>query len=927
MSILHKLLGDPNKKIITQVLPIVGQINSFEPELQKLDMPALRAKTGQFKERLVKGETLDDILPEAFAVVRETSRRLTGMRHYDVQMIGGIVLHRGQIAEMGTGEGKTLVATLPVYLNALSEKGVHLVTVNDYLAKRDAVWMGQIYNALGLSVGIIQNQLLTYRYCADKNRLTPDEDGEMRRDDLSEGSATDKERDQKGMFKVEDEYLEICSRSEAYKCDIVYGTNNEFGFDYLRDNMAQNFSDKCQRGFNFGIVDEVDSILIDEARTPLIISAPAQDANEMYYKFAQLVKRLKENEDYKVDEKMRSASLTEIGISKMEKFLNIDNIYAEGGTQIVHHVEQALRAMALFNLNRDYIVDNGEVIIVDEFTGRKMPGRRYSEGLHQAIEAKENVKIQQESQTMATITFQNYFRMYDKLSGMTGTAVTEAEEFGKIYNLEVVVIPPNRPSQRHDMPDRIYKTEKAKYQAIALACKEMQKKGQPVLIGTVSVEKNELLSAYLEQEGVAHEILNAKNHEREGEIVAQAGRSGTVTLATNMAGRGVDIILGGNPPDKELQTKVKEMGGLCVIGTERHESRRIDNQLRGRAGRQGDPGLTQFYLSTQDDLMRIFAGDRIRSVMNTLKVPDDMPIEQKSISRIIESAQKKVEGIHFDSRKHLLEYDDVLNRHREVIYAKRDDVLQTFDKQKNGEEILVKEKLRFKILDMVEQELEQIVSFHTNTEERKDWNLLEMIKAIEGIFPLKQAQKDEILRLGGIENNARLQEVQTRTAMIEFLVKASQEQYEDLLVKQVPDEQMLLEIEKQVLLRSIDNLWIDHLVAVDYLRTGIGLRGYGQRDPLVEYKKETYHMFNSLLQAIQHDVANLIYKVNIGIKLAPSVMTKGNLNLQGVSQTSNGSSNMSVSSNKPKNADGSKVGRNDTCPCGSGKKYKRCCGH
>ncbi len=918
MSFLTKIFGDPNAKAIQSIQPIVEKINSLEPAMEKLTLADLRAKTDEFKNRLASGEILDDILPEAFAVVRETSKRITGMRHFDVQLIGGIVLHRGSIAEMGTGEGKTLVGTLPTYLNALAGKGAHVVTVNDYLAKRDAVWMAQIYDALGLTVGIIQQQLVSYKYNAQKS-IKPEED-------LSEGSPADKERDAKGMYKVETEFLERCSRQEAYACDITYGTNNEFGFDYLRDNMVQSKQEMSQRPFFYAIVDEVDSILIDEARTPLIISAPAEDATDMYYKFADLVSRLKENEDYNVDEKMRSSTLTEAGINKIEKALGIDNIYAEGGIRTVHHVEQALRAHALFARDRDYILENGEVIIVDEFTGRKMPGRRYSEGLHQAIEAKEGVKIQQESRTMATVTFQNYFRLYPKLSGMTGTAVTEAEEFGKIYKLEVVVIPPNRPNQRHNHPDRIYKTESAKFKAIALTVKELQAKGQPVLIGTVAVDKNEALSLFLEREGIKHEILNAKNHEREGEIIAQAGRAGAVTLATNMAGRGVDILLGGNPVVPEEASKVREAGGLFVIGTERHESRRIDNQLRGRSGRQGDPGESQFYLSTEDDLMRIFAGDRIRGVMETLKVPDDMPIEQRMITRIIESAQRKVEGMHFDTRKHLLEYDDVLNRHREVIYGKRREILNAFDNEKNNTVPEGAITMRQMILGMVEQEIEQVVSFHTNTESRHDWNVKEILENVSTIFALSDEEKNTVTDFASGERSQKLEDVESRTKIIEYLVDLANKKYDMLLVKAVPDMAMLLEIEKQVLLRAMDNLWVDHLVAVDYLRTGIGLRGYGQHDPLVEYKKETYRMFNELLNLIQKEVVYLIYKVNLGIQLAPSVMgTSQHLNFKGASDAIDGEIEVS-NSRTEKGADGKEVGRNDLCPCGSGKKYKRCHG-
>ncbi len=942
MSFFTKIFGDPNAKVLKEIYPIVDKINSFEPSLQTLSLEQLKNKTTEFKERLAKGETLDDILPEAFAVVREVSRHVTGMRHFDVQMIGGIVLHRGQISEMRTGEGKTLVATLPVYLNALAGKGVHLVTVNDYLAKRDAVWMSQIYDALGMSVGIIQQQLVSYKYNPNKLKIT-DADG---KDAMSEGGSIDAERDATGAFKVEYEYLENCTRKEAYACDITYGTNNEFGFDYLRDNMVGNLFEMSQRPFYFAIVDEVDSILIDEARTPLIISAPAEEATDTYYKFSDIVNTLEEKADYNVDEKMRASTLTEAGIKKIEQKLGVENIYADGSMSMVHHTEQALRAKSLFKRDRDYVVENGEVIIVDEFTGRKMAGRRYNEGLHQAIEAKERVAIQRESQTMATITFQNYFRLYTKLSGMTGTAVTEAEEFGKIYNLEVTVIPTNRANLRSDHPDRIYKTEAAKYQAIAKTVKELQSKGQPVLIGTISVEKNEALSLYLEREGIKHEILNAKNHEREGEIIAQAGHAGAVTIATNMAGRGVDIILGGNPPVVEEAQKVRANGGLFVIGTERHESRRIDNQLRGRAGRQGDPGETQFYLSTEDDLMRIFAGDRIRSVMQTLRVPDDMPIEQGSITRIIESAQKKVEGFHFDSRKHLLEYDDVLNRHREVIYGRRRQILEIFEQQKNNiiagtdvantaaadtnnavitsaSEGSVKspaKTLQDLILEMTENEIEQLVSFHTNAEDKNVWEMQELVDSVGTIYPLSEEERNKILNLGE-HGTEKLEAVEARTHVIETLTNWAKEKYQKMLVEKINNPPIQAEVEKQILLRATDGLWIDHLVAVDYLRAGIGLRGYGQRDPLVEYKRETYHMFNSLLSAISHDVVYNIFKINIGIQMGEDNLARKNLVYSGPETESK-----IVDTTHVKNEEGEKVGRNDLCPCGSGKKYKRCHG-
>ena len=953
MTFLTKIFGDPNKKVIDGLQPIVDKINSLEPAISALSTNELKAKTEEFKGRLAKGETLEDILPEAFAVVREVSKRLTGMRHFDVQLMGGIVLHRGQISEMRTGEGKTLVATLPIYLNALAGRGVHLVTVNDYLAKRDAVWMGQIYDSLGMSVGIIQQQNTSFKY-----NSTPRVIGE----NLAEGSTSDEQRDKTGMYKVENEFLDRCTRQEAYACDITYGTNNEFGFDYLRDNMVQDLSQMVQRPFYFAIVDEVDSILIDEARTPLIISAPAEDATDKYYRFADLVARLKINEDYNVDEKMRSSNLTEAGLKKMEEWLGIENIYAEGGLSTVHHLEQALRAHALFKRDRDYVVENGEVVIVDEFTGRKMPGRRYSEGLHQAIEAQERVKIQRESQTLATITFQNYFRMYEKLAGMTGTAVTEAEEFGKIYNLEVVVVPTNKGARRTDRPDRIYRTEEAKYKAIAREVKELQQKGQPVLIGTISVDKNEALSLFLEREGITHEILNAKNHEREGEIVAQAGRPGAVTLATNMAGRGVDIKLGGSPAVKEDYDKVISAGGLFVLGTERHEARRIDNQLRGRAARQGDLGETQFFVSTDDDLMRIFAGDRIKSVMTRLNVPEDMPIEQKMITRMLESAQKKVEGFHFDTRKHLLEYDDVLNRHREVVYGKRRQILDLTAKnqltadslqladnveEKNHTELSVEDlekdipeekgndwskkysSLKEMILEMIEEELELVVSFHTNTETKTEWNLQEIYETAKTIFPVSQEEREEILHFAK-NGNGKLEDVEVRNSLVEYLFAKAKREYARIEAQiysqtQTPEEGQLFmrEIEKGILLRSIDNLWVDHLVAIDYLRTGIGLRGYGQRDPLVEYKRETYHMFHELMTSIQKEVVFSFYKVGVGLQLAPSVMASDKMVLKGAEKSA---LEVGHVESKPANEEGEKIGRNDPCYCGSGKKFKKCHG-
>ncbi len=912
MSILNLILGDPNAKVLKSLQPNVDKINALEPEYKKLSNEELKAKTPEFKKRLEEGQTLDDILVEAFAVVREVSRRTTGMRHYDVQLIGGMVLHSGKIAEMRTGEGKTLVATLPVYLNALAGKGVHLITVNDYLAKRDAVWMGQIYDFLGLTVGIIQNQRVSYVY--DSSILgTKEEEAEL-----------DKERDESGSYKVEEAFLRPASRQETYRCDITYGTNNEFGFDYLRDNMVQKLEDMVMRPGSemaYAIIDEVDSILIDEARTPLIISAPAQKAAEQYYQFAKLVRNLKENEDYNVDEKMRAATLTEEGINKFERWLGVENIYVEAGMRTIHHIEQALKAEVLFKRDKEYVVEGNDIVIIDEFTGRKMPGRRYSEGLHQAIEAKEGVEIQRESQTLATVTFQNLFRMYGKLSGMTGTAITEAEEFSSIYNLEVVTIPTNRPDIRIDNSDRIYRNEKGKYKAIVEKIKECQAKDQPILVGTISVEKNEELASYLEVNGIKYEALNAKNHEREGEIVAQAGRPGAVTLATNMAGRGVDIKLGGPEADEETVKKVKDAGGLFVLGTERHESRRIDNQLRGRSARQGDPGETQFFVSTEDDLMRIFAGDRLKNVMTKLNVPEDMPIEQKMITKMIETAQKKVEGHNFDIRKHLLEYDDVLNKQRTVIYKKRKEILEAAD-SKNRDEI---KKI---ILSLIEQEIEFVVSFHTNMDDRSEWNIEEIYETVRTIFNFSEKEKEELFSVAKSSDD-KLDEVKARERIVNLLLDKSNAEYANLensIMKSVGDEnnkdEVMRGIEKSVLLRAIDSLWVEHLVSIDNLRAGIGLRGYGQRDPLIEYKKETFQMFNELQAAIQKEVVYSFFKIGVGLQLAPSIMASDKMTLQGAKKSMIADSG----SSKPRNEEGVKVGRNDPCPCGSGKKFKRCHG-
>ena len=758
---------DSNEKVIGQLKPTVEKINSLEAEYQKLNDNQLKEKTKEFKERLNPpaggGETLDDILPEAFALVREAAKRALGQRHFDVQLIGGIVLHSGKIAEMKTGEGKTLVATLPLYLNALEGKGAHLVTVNDYLARFHCAWMGPIYDKLGLKAAVINHES-SFLFTPKKRDVDP--------------------------VSIEYENLLPISRKEAYAADITYGTNNEFGFDYLRDNMIQTLEQMVQRDLHYAIVDEVDSILIDEARTPLIISAPAEESASLYRQFALMVPKLKEKEDYTVDEKMRAVSLTDAGMKKVESMLGLQTIYDTKSIQLVHHLEEALIAHALYKKDKNYVVKEGEVIIVDEFTGRLMPGRRYSEGLHQAIEAKEGVEVQRESDTLATISFQNLFRMYKKLAGMTGTAETEAEEFFKIYKLDVVVIPTNKEMIRKNFQDQIYKTEESKFNAVASEIQKRSEVGQPVLVGTISIEKSEKLSRMLKRMGVKHEVLNAKHHEREAKIIAQAGRPGNVTVATNMAGRGVDIVLGGAPFDKKEHENVVKAGGLHVLGTERHEARRIDNQLRGRSGRQGDPGSSQFYVSMEDDLMRIFGGEKMLNLMNTLRLPDDMPIEHGIISRSIESAQKKVEGHNFDIRKHLVEYDDVANKHRQAIYTKRREILEGLSRVGEAK---ADGDIHQKILDLM------------NDEARKEY----------------QAKYE---RVG----------------------------------KETMDQ-----VERLVYLRSIDTMWVEHLNAMDILREGIGLRGYGQRDPLVEYKAEAYRLFQKLTGNINAQVVEILLKAEI----------------------------------------------------------------
>ncbi len=881
MGFITKIFGDANKKIIFKLAEEVKQINQQERAISELNDQDLRLKTQDFKRRLTKGETLEQIKYEAFAVVREAAKRTLGQRHYDVQLIGGLVLHQGQIAEMKTGEGKTLASTTAIYLNALSGQGVHVVTVNDYLARRDCDWMGRIFHFLGLSIASIQNQGVSYLFDPNKEETT-ETDGVM----------------------VDMQNLRPITRREAYQADITYGTNNEFGFDYLRDNMVLDKKEKVQRGLHYAIVDEIDSILIDEARTPLIISAPAEEATDKYYQFARLVEQLQENSDYNIDEKMRAATLTEQGINKIEKSLGLGNIYEVGGVQIVHHVEQALKAKTLFKKDRDYVVKEGEVIIVDEFTGRLMQGRRYSEGLHQAIEAKEGLSIKQESRTLATITFQNLFRLYHKLAGMTGTAATEAEEFHKIYKLEVVVIPTNKEMVRQDLPDSVYRNELGKFKAVIKKIKELNSKGQPVLVGTISIEKNELLGQMLSREGIKYELLNAKNHEKEAQIIAQAGRLGAVTIATNMAGRGVDIILGGNPADSAEAKKVKELGGLAVFGTERHESRRIDNQLRGRSGRQGDPGLSQFFVSMDDDLMRIFGSERMKSIMTTLRVPEDMPIENGLISRSIEAAQKKVEGYHFDSRKHIVEYDDVLNKHREVIYRKRNEILDIQPKQ-----------VREKISELINEEIEQVVSFHTNLDDQQQWNLKEIYETVSSIFPVEEELRLNLERLSQ-QAGDKLADASAREAVITYLQKVAKDKYEQMLAE-VDDEELAQKVEKGFYLRAVDQLWMEHLDQMTYLRDGIGLRGYAQRDPLVEYKKEAFDMFSELMANIQKQVVYNIYKMTKVKAMSPGTPRPI---FKGAAKTMDkGTTGTFINKDK-------KIGRNDPCPCGSGKKYKKCHG-
>ena len=892
-SVLKKIVGSKNERELKRLQQTVDHINAIEPEIKGLSDDALKAKTLEFRKRLQKGETLDDLLVEAFAVVREAAVRVLGMRHFDVQLIGGMVLHSGKIAEMKTGEGKTLMATLPVYLNALAGKGVHVITVNDYLAKRDAEWMGRVYNFLGLSVDCIVHGL-------------------------------------------NDE-----QRKAAYRADIAYGTNNEFGFDYLRDNMKFSLQDYVQRDLSYAIVDEVDSILIDEARTPLIISGPSNVTSELYYAAEKVIPHLKKGEmiedrdggvgrtvrtytgDYTVDEKSKAASLTEDGVLKVEKLLGVDNLYEPGNMAILHHVTQALRAHAIFKRDVDYVVKDGEVIIVDEFTGRLMPGRRWSDGQHQAIEAKEGLKVERENQTLATITFQNYFRMYEKLSGMTGTADTEAAEFSEIYKLDVVVIPTNKPMIRIDQADVIYKTEKEKFRAVIEDIVERHASGQPVLVGTITIENSEKLSELLKKRGIPHNVLNAKQHEREAEIVAQAGRKGAVTIATNMAGRGTDIVLGGNPemmakreaaqaedPEQAYANALKQHkalcaaekqevladGGLYILGTERHESRRIDNQLRGRSGRQGDPGESRFYMSLEDDLLRIFGSHRVSFVMDKLKVPEGEAIEHGMISKAIEGAQKKVEAHNFEIRKHLIDYDDVMNRQREVIYTQRKEVLA-------GENI--RETIEVILDEMVEDMVGTFCPEKTPPAEW-NWNALALDFASQFNFEAVMPEPDKGLKATGLEENLK-QQVAARLA-----------ERTEAFTPPVMEHLM-----KVLLLQTIDIQWKDHLLSIDHLKEGIGMRAYGQRNPKEEYKREAYALFMEMMGRIRQEVAQKLFRVQLAREDEVAEM-EAKQRRERLALTRQ--SGPQPASQEPARRDADKVGRNDACPCGSGKKYKKCCG-
>jgi len=869
-AILQKVIGTKNDRELKSLQPIVDSINSLESSLSPLSDSELSAKTDEFKHRLKEGELLDDLLPEAFATVREASKRVLKMRHFDVQLIGGIVLHQGKITEMKTGEGKTLVATLPVYLNALEGRGVHVITVNDYLAQRDSAWMGELYGFLGLSTDVVVHGL------DDRQRQT------------------------------------------AYRADITYGTNNEFGFDFLRDNMKYDLADYVQRELNYAIVDEVDSILVDEARTPLIISGPSEESTGKYYEVDKIIPRLKAEEDYTVEEKSKTAALTEEGVAKCEQMLGLENLYDPANIDYVHYVVKGLIAHVMYKRDVDYVIKDGEVLIVDEFTGRLMPGRRWSDGLHQAIEAKEGVKIASENQTLATITFQNYFRMFHKLAGMTGTASTEAAEFEKIYNLEVMVIPTHLPMIRKDHPDMIYRSQKGKFEASIQEIKDCHRRGQPVLVGTISIENSELLSKMLKSEKISHAVLNAKHHEREAEIVMQAGRKGAITIATNMAGRGTDIVLGGNPqgiakdflkgkedPDDQQKAaalakaeklcaaekqEVLSAGGLHIIGTERHESRRIDNQLRGRSGRQGDPGSSRFYLSLEDDLMRIFGSDRISGMMDKLGMDDSVPIEHRMVSRAIENAQKKVEEHHFDARKNLLEYDDVMNKQRSEIYSYRRDILK-------GED------LKERVLEMTETVALDIISIYCpEGKHAEDWDIKGLKDALYRQFAVHMEMESEVSDLKSLEDS---------------VLESINSVYEQKEAEIGPETMRYLE--KMIMLQVIDAQWKDHLLGIDHLKEGIGLRGYGQRDPVVEYKKDAFEMFAQLDERITSESLNKLFRVQVARE---EEVKKQVVRPRNVLYNKGAAGEVPAVPVRR----GNKVGRNSPCPCGSGKKYKKCCG-
>lgn len=874
MAPLSKFLSNPNDKELKRLSPGIGQVNRLEPDVQALDDGQLVAKSDEFRTRLGAGETVDDIQAEAFAVMREAIWRQLGQRAFDVQILGAIVLHQGKIAELKTGEGKTLVSSLTMYLNSLAGHGVHLITVNDYLAKRDAQWYGRVLSWLGISVGILQH-------------------------DASFLVSADAVSEEEGM-----EYLTACSRKDAYAADVTYGTNHEFGFDYLRDNMATDRALQVQRERHFAIVDEVDNILIDEARTPLIISGQAAQDISIYPRFAGLVPRLQRDTDYTVDERMKAISLTEPGIEKIEKALNVDNIYSPENFRLTRYMEAALKAEVMFNRDRDYVLKDGEVVIVDDFTGRLMFGRRWSDGLHQAVEAKEGVKIQQESITYATITIQNYFRMYEKLAGMTGTAVTEAEEFHKIYKLEVVVLPPNRPTVREDEDDLVYRSVKAKFDSVAKEVEEIHATGQPVLVGTVTIESSEYLADLLKRRGVPNLVLNAKFHEKEAAIVSEAGRLDAVTIATNMAGRGTDIILGGNPESRdendwqEEHEKVVDLGGLVILGTERHESRRIDNQLRGRAGRQGDAGSSRFYVSFEDDLMRRFAPEWLPGMLARLGMEEDMPIESSWVSKALENAQTKVEGHNFDQRKHVVDYDDVMNVQRDMIYTERTKVLQ-------GED------LRSNITGMVEEETKLLADTHLPGRREEAWDLGLLLEEIGAIFHLPDEVSVESMEERGAEE-------------IEALLLDEAEAAYDQKEQELGPEGMRL-LERLLLMQTIDRLWVEHLTAMDEMRQGIGLQAYGQQDPLVAYKREAHDMWGQLLENINHTIVHAIYHVALSTQptAAQPVAAGG-----GSGIPAQLSENRQSQAAKPaaKAIDGKKIGRNDPCHCGSGKKYKKCHG-